>query len=84
MNYDIERCIEHMLETNSIRKIYWHMDERVEDLLYGIKQGDDAVVVGKLVVNMEGPYPMKIGRKSFRRNIIKSCSFVKCSRGWTG
>jgi len=73
MKYDIERCIEHMLETNSIRRIYWHMDDRVKDLLYGIRQGDDAVVVGKLLVNMEGPYPMKIGRKT---GLIHTCSDI--------
>ncbi|MCX6694901.1 MAG: AIR synthase-related protein [Candidatus Altiarchaeota archaeon] len=73
MKYDIERCIEHMLETNPIRKVFWHMDERVENLSYGIKQGDDAVVVGKLVVNMEGPYPLKIGRKT---GLIHTCSDI--------
>ena len=73
MKYDIDRCIEHMLETNSIRKIYWHMDERVKGLLYGIRQGDDAIVVGKTVVNMEGPYPMKIGRKT---GLIHTCSDI--------
>jgi len=73
MKYDIDRCIEHMLETNSIRRIYWHMDERVDGLLYGIRQGDDAVVVGDLVVNMEGPYPMKIGRKT---GLIHTCSDI--------
>ena len=67
---EINRALEHMLETNPIRRVYWHMDDKVKDLTYGIRQGDDAVVVGKLVVNMEGPYPMKIGRKT---GLIHTC-----------
>ena len=49
------------------------MDERVEDLTYGIKQGDDAIVIGDTIVNMEGPYPMKIGRKT---GLIHTCSDI--------
>jgi len=40
------------------------MDDRVEKLSFGIQQGDDAIVVGDTIVNMEGPYPLKIGRKT--------------------
>ena len=53
-----------MLETSPIRKCFWHMDENVDDLLYGIQQGDDGCVVGDMVYNMEGPYPLKTGRKT--------------------
>lgn len=49
------------------------MDERVEDLIYGIQQGDDAVVVGDFVVNMEGPYPLKTGRKT---GLVHTCSDI--------
>jgi selenophosphate synthetase-related protein len=62
-----------MLETNSVRKAFWHMDEKVEGLTYGIRQGDDAIVVGDTVVNMEGPYPLKIGRKT---GLIHTCSDI--------
>ena len=64
MDHEVKRAIDHMLETNPVRKVFWHMDEKVEGLTYGIRQGDDAVVVGDTVVNMEGPYPLKIGRKT--------------------
>jgi len=73
MDDDVNRALEHMMETNAIRKTFWHMDERVEGLLFGIQQGDDAVVVGDTVVNMEGPYPMKIGRKT---GLIHTCSDI--------
>ncbi len=73
MKEDIKRSIEHMLETNDIRRIFWHMDEKVEGLQYGIRQGDDAVVVGDTVVNMEGPYPLNIGRKT---GLIHTCSDI--------
>lgn len=69
----VEHAIGHMCETNEIRRLLWHMDEKVEDLLYGIRQGDDAVVVGDVVVNMEGPYPLKIGRKT---GLIHTCSDI--------
>ncbi len=62
-----------MGETNQIRKVFWHMDEKVKNLRYGIKQGDDSVIVENLVVNMEGPYPMKIGRKT---GLIHTCSDI--------
>lgn len=73
MKEDIKHAIEHMLETNSIRKTFWHMDEKVAGLIYGIKQGDDAVVVNDYVVNMEGPYPLNIGRKT---GLIHTCSDI--------
>ncbi len=73
MEDEIKRAIEHMSETNRIRKTFWHMDDRVENLRYGIQQGDDAVVVGEWVVNMEGPYPMKIGRKT---GLVHTCSDI--------
>ena len=53
-----------MLETSSIRRTFWHMDEKVVGLKYGIQQGDDGAVVGDLIYNMEGPYPLKTGRKT--------------------
>jgi len=73
MDDDVNRALEHMMETNAIRRTFWHMDDRVEGLLFGIQQGDDAVVVGDTVVNMEGPYPMKIGRKT---GLIHTCSDI--------
>ncbi len=73
MKDEIERALEHIGETHNIRKKLWHMDERVENLRYGIRQGDDAIVVGDIVMNMEGPYPMKIGRKT---GLIHTCSDV--------
>ncbi|MEM4347427.1 MAG: AIR synthase-related protein [Candidatus Altiarchaeota archaeon] len=71
--YDAEKAIEHVMETNSIRKIFWHMDEKVPKLRYGIQQGDDSVIVENLVANMEGPYPLKIGRKT---GLIHTCSDI--------
>jgi selenophosphate synthetase-related protein len=73
MDHEILRAIEHMLETNSVRKVFWHMDEKVEGLTYGIRQGDDAIVVDDMVFNMEGPYPLKIGRKT---GLIHTCSDI--------
>ncbi|MFC2162881.1 AIR synthase related protein [Candidatus Altiarchaeota archaeon] len=73
MENDIKRCLGHMLETHKIRKVLWHMDSKVEDLSFGIRQGDDAVIVGDMVVNMEGPYPLKTGRKT---GLIHSCSDI--------
>lgn len=64
MKTDVKRALEHIHETDGIRRIFWHMDDGVKGLKYGIKQGDDAVVVGEYVYNAEGPYPLKIGRKT--------------------
>ncbi len=73
MKSEIRRAVDHMLETNLVRKVFWHMDEKVDDLIYGIRQGDDAAVIGEWVVNMEGPYPLKIGRKT---GLIHTCSDI--------
>jgi len=73
MRNDINRCIEHILETNDIRRVFWYMDEKVDNLVYGIRQGDDAIVVGNTIINMEGPYPLKIGRKT---GLIHTCSDI--------
>ncbi|MFH1402835.1 MAG: AIR synthase related protein [Candidatus Altiarchaeota archaeon] len=73
MDYDIKRSIEHLLETNNVRRSLWHMDNKVEDLVYGIRQGDDSVVVGDMIFNMEGPYPLKTGRKT---GLIHTCSDI--------
>jgi selenophosphate synthetase-related protein len=67
---DVNRALEHIGETNKVRRIFWQMDDKVKDLWYGIQQGDDAVIVGDTIVNMEGPYPMKTGRKT---GLIHSC-----------
>jgi len=61
---EIEQSIKHSGESNKIRKTFWNMDEKVENLLFGIRQGDDAIVVKDMVFNMEGPYPLNIGRKT--------------------
>lgn len=61
---EIKKSIEHLGETNDVRKILWPMDDKVEDLMFGIRQGDDAIVVKDTVINMEGPYPINIGRKT--------------------
>ncbi|MCK4492184.1 MAG: hypothetical protein KAU03_06145 [Candidatus Altiarchaeales archaeon] len=73
MKEDIRRSVDHMLETNDIRRVFWHMDDKVRDLLFGIRQGDDSVIVGDMVVNMEGPYPLKTGRKT---GLIHTCSDI--------
>ncbi len=73
MKHDIDRAVEHLLETAGVRRKFWHMDEKVKDLKYGIRQGDDAVIVGDTVINMEGPYPLKTGRKT---GLIHTCSDV--------
>lgn len=73
MKADIKRAIEHGGETNLVRKTFWAMDEKVENLSFGIRQGDDAVIVSDMVFNMEGPYPLKIGRKT---GLIHTCSDV--------
>jgi len=73
MKDDIKRGLEHLGETNKIRRVFWQMDDKVDKLTYGIRQGDDAVVVGDTIINMEGPYPMKIGRKT---GLAHSCSDI--------
>ncbi|MFH1721697.1 MAG: AIR synthase related protein [Candidatus Altiarchaeota archaeon] len=73
ISHDIARSIEHIGETNKLRKMFWRMDEKVLKLKYGIQQGDDCVVIGKTVINMEGPYPVKTGRKT---GLIHTCSDV--------
>ncbi|VVB51161.1 Phosphoribosylformylglycinamidine synthase subunit PurL [uncultured archaeon] len=70
---EMERGIAHMGETHRLRKIFWHMDDHVKNLRFGIQQGDDAVIVGNTVVNMEGPYPLKIGRKT---GLVHTCSDI--------
>ncbi|XRO75720.1 AIR synthase related protein [Methanocaldococcus sp. 28A] len=62
--YEIKMAIEHILETNYPRKAFWHFDDLIDDLKSGIKAGDDAVVINNMVVNMEGPYPLKLGAKT--------------------
>ncbi len=73
MKHEISRAIEHILETNPLRRKFWHMDEKVDGLRFGIKQGDDAIIVNDMIVNIEGPYPLKIGRKT---GLIHTCSDV--------
>ena len=73
MKTDIKRATDHIAETNKVRKVFWHMDDKVKDLIYGIRQGDDAVIVGDTIVNMEGPYPLKTGRKT---GLIHSCTDI--------
>jgi selenophosphate synthetase-related protein len=76
--HEIRRCVDHLGETNDIRKAFWQMDEKVPDLIEGIRQGDDCIVVGKNVINMEGPYPMKIGMKT---GLLHTCSDIVVSGG---
>lgn len=73
MKEDVQRGIDHMLETTVIRKAFWRMDEKVKGLRYGIRQGDDAAVVGDFVYNMEGPYPLNIGMKT---GLIHTCADI--------
>ena len=73
MREDFRRSVDHMLETSGIRRVFWHMDERVDSLRFGIQQGDDAVIVGDMVYNMEGPYPLSIGRKT---GLIHTCADI--------
>lgn len=61
---EIEQSIKHIGESNKIRRTFWYMDKKVENLIFGIQQGDDAIVVKDMVFNMEGPYPLNIGRKT--------------------
>ena len=62
------------METNYPRKEFWTMDSKVPELISGIRAGDDAVVIGKNVINMEGPYPLKLGSKTAL--IHTSCDVV--------
>ncbi len=73
MKTDIKRATDHISETNKVRKVFWRMDDKVKDLTYGIRQGDDAAVVGDLIINMEGPYPLKIARKT---GLIHTCTDI--------
>ena len=70
---DIKKSVAHALETNSVRKVFWNMDSKVDGLISGIQQGDDGEVVGKTVYNMEGPYPLNIGMKT---GLIHTCSDI--------
>jgi len=72
-DYEIKRCIDHLGETNEVRRVFWQMDSKVRNLIEGIQQGDDCIVIGKNIVNMEGPYPMKIGMKT---GLIHTCSDI--------
>ena len=74
IEYEIKHAIEHMMETNYPRKKLWDMDSKVPELIRGIRAGDDAVVIGKKVINMEGPYPLKLGSKTAL--IHTSCDVV--------
>ena len=73
VEFDVKRSLEHIGETNGIRKLLWRMDEQVDDLSFGVQQGDDCIVVDDMVLNMEGPYPLKIGRKT---GLVHTCSDV--------
>ncbi len=77
-DYEVKRCIGHIGETNGVRRVFWQMDEKVKGIVEGIRQGGDGIVVGKTVVNMEGPYPLKIGMKT---GLIHTCSDVVVSGG---
>ena len=74
IEYEIEHAIKHMMETNYPRKRLWDMDLKVKDLIRGIRAGDDSVVIGRNVINMEGPYPLKLGSKTAL--IHTSCDVV--------
>jgi uncharacterized protein len=76
--HEIKRCIDHLGETNPVRKVFWQMDEKVANLVEGIRQGDDCVIIGDKLVNMEGPYPLKIGMKT---GLIHTCSDIVVSGG---
>ena len=62
--YELKIAINHLLETNYPRRAFWHFDDLIDDLKSGIKAGDDAVVIKNMVINMEGPYPLKLGAKT--------------------
>ena len=74
IEYEIKHAIKHMMETNYPRKRLWDMDLKIKDLIRGIRAGDDSVVIGKNVINMEGPYPLKLGSKTAL--IHTSCDVV--------
>ncbi|GBF36493.1 MAG TPA: hypothetical protein EYG77_02485 [Methanothermococcus okinawensis] len=74
IEYEIKHAIKHMMETNYPRKRLWDMDLKVKDLIRGIRAGDDSVVIGKNVINIEGPYPLKLGSKTAL--IHTSCDVV--------
>jgi len=74
IEYEIKHAIKHMMETNYPRKRLWDMDPKVKDLIRGIRAGDDSVVIGRNVINMEGPYPLKLGSKTAL--IHTSCDVV--------
>lgn len=74
IEYEIKYAVEHMMENNYPRRELWNMDSKVSGLLSGIRAGDDAVVLGKSVYNMEGPYPLILGSKTAL--IHTSCDVV--------
>jgi len=76
--HEIKRCINHLGETNPVRRVYWQMDDKVAGIVEGIRQGDDCVIVGDKLINMEGPYPLKIGMKT---GLIHTCSDIVVSGG---
>jgi len=76
--HEIRRCIDHLGETNPVRRVFWQMDDKVEKIVEGIRQGDDCVIIGDKLINMEGPYPLKIGMKT---GLIHTCSDIVVSGG---
>ncbi|WP_456482507.1 AIR synthase related protein [Methanopyrus sp.] len=78
---DLERLLEHIEETNFCRRLLREVPEEWETIV-GPLQGDDATVIEvngeRLVINMEGPYPAKIGRKTA---IIHSAADVVVTGG---
>ena len=76
--HEIRRCIDHLGETNPVRRVFWQMDNKVEKIVEGIRQGDDCVIIGDKLINMEGPYPLKIGMKT---GLIHTCSDIVVSGG---
>ncbi|WP_457620150.1 AIR synthase related protein [Methanopyrus sp.] len=78
---DLERLLEHIEETNFCRRLLREVPEEWKTII-GPLQGDDATVIEvdgeQLVINMEGPYPAKIGRKTA---IIHSAADVVVTGG---
>jgi selenophosphate synthetase-related protein len=78
---DLERLLEHIEETNFCRRLLREVPEEWKTII-GPLQGDDATVIEvngeRLVINMEGPYPAKIGRKTA---IIHSAADVVVTGG---
>jgi len=35
--HEIKRCIDHLGETNPIRRVYWQMDDKVSNIVEGIR-----------------------------------------------